>query len=103
MTQPERIWRNRGAHAAAENYGLASWPSKDLAEDGAGEYIRADVAKEMVDAERERCATLCETREMGVAALATKAKWAGAYTDGPRGDFGKHAGMGYAEMLRATK
>jgi hypothetical protein len=46
---PERIWRVKPWIPAHHQHGLASWPRKDQAGEGATEYVRADLAPDPQD------------------------------------------------------
>jgi hypothetical protein len=56
---PERIWRVAPWIPSQYVHGLASWPVKEQAGDGATEYIRADIAEA-----RERAAVAAKVQEI---------------------------------------
>jgi len=51
---PERIWRVEPWVASQHQHGLASWPVREHAGEGATEYIRADLHAEAIEAAERR-------------------------------------------------
>jgi hypothetical protein len=51
---PERIWRVKPWVASQHKHGLASWPVREHAGEGATEYVRADLHAEAIESADKR-------------------------------------------------